>query len=210
MFFVFVNIFDSALQMCIRKKIVFFRNDKSCLTIYQKWVKKKNKTMYNDIKINAEPIQSFYLDYNQKFFKTLFNDHLQFKSNIFANLKTIRQKWNFINESGNSQRCKTSITSLKNSFGDDITNQTYIANLLHYKFSKIGDFVGSFSNHNETFKFATKKKFKLKPISIYESQKVLRSLTCNKPSGPSNIPAWTFEDFFKRITYKGLILQCRH
>ena len=62
MFFVFVNIFDSALQMCIRKKIVFFRNDKSCLTIYQKWVKKKTKTMYNDIKINAEPIQSFYLD----------------------------------------------------------------------------------------------------------------------------------------------------
>ena len=90
---------------------------------------KKTKTMYNDIKINAEQFQSSYLDYNQNFLESFFNDHLQFKSNTFANLKTDRQKWNFINEARNLQRCKTSITSLKNSFCDVIANQTSIANL---------------------------------------------------------------------------------
>ena len=40
MFSVFVNIIDSALQKCFRKKSVFIRNYKSCLTIYKKWVKK--------------------------------------------------------------------------------------------------------------------------------------------------------------------------
>ena len=131
--------------------------------------------------------------------QSLFNDHLQFKSNTFANLKTDRQKWNFINEARNSQRCKTSIPSLKNSFKDVITNQTSIANLLDNKLSKFGDYLGSFSNYIETFKFATKKSFKFQPISIYKSQKVLRSLNCNKPMGPSNIPAWALKDCIKII-----------
>ena len=109
--------------------------------------------MYNDIKINTEPIQSSSLEYNQKFLQSFFNDHLQFKSNTFANLKTDRQKWNFINEARNSQRYKMSITSLKNSFGDVITNQISIANLPNYKFPKSGDYLGSFSNYIETFTF---------------------------------------------------------
>ena len=49
MFSVFVNIIDSALPKCIRKKIVSIRNDKCWLTVYKHLVKKKTKTMYNDI-----------------------------------------------------------------------------------------------------------------------------------------------------------------
>ena len=71
--------------------------------------------------------------------------------------------------------------------------------MLNYKFSKLGDYLESFSNYIETFKFATKKSFKFQPISIYKSQKVLRSLNCNKPMGPSNIPAWALKDCIKII-----------
>ena len=88
---------------------------------------------------------------------------------------------------------------MKNICGEVITNQTSIANLLDSKSSKLGDYLGSFSKYIKTFKFATKKSFKFQPISIYKSQKVLRSLNCNKPLGRSNIPAWALKDCIKII-----------
>ena len=56
-------------------------------------------------------------------------------ANTFKNLKTEREKRNFINEARNSKKSKTDISSLKNVFGDIYTDQNNIVNLLNYRFS---------------------------------------------------------------------------
>ena len=61
---------------------------------------------------------------------------------IFQNLTSEKDKWNFINEARNAHRTKTHISSLRNSFGDLITDPKRIANLLNYRFSKLGDYAG--------------------------------------------------------------------
>ena len=46
-----------------------------------------------------------------------------FQFECFNNLNSERDRWNFINETRNSKRTKTEIFSLKNSFGDIVTDQ---------------------------------------------------------------------------------------
>ena len=50
-------------------------------------------------------------------------NRLSHNTNIFKQLQSDRQKWNFNNEVRSSKRCKTEIAFLKNSFGDIITDQ---------------------------------------------------------------------------------------
>ena len=60
--------------------------------------------------------------------------HLQ---DVFPNLKSARERWNFINEIRNSETTQTAISRLKNSFGTVLTNGNDIANLLKYKLSAL-------------------------------------------------------------------------
>ena len=70
-------------------------------------------------------------------------DFLQNKVLTFNSSDTERDKWNFINEGRNAKRTITDIPSLKNSISDTITDQKIIADLLNYRFSKLGDYFGA-------------------------------------------------------------------
>ena len=85
---------------------------------------------------------------------------------------------------------------MRNSFGDTITDQKSIANLLNYRFSKLGDYLGKKSVGNQSTEIIhqSNSKFEFQPISLYTCRKYLKELSVNKPLGPSNIPAWALKD----------------
>ena len=105
---------------CVNRyqKKVFIRNDKSNLTIHQKWVSSETKRLYNKIKQDMNPNDLKYEDIQQQFIRNLNLDRDENKSKYFLELTNEREKWNFINEARNSLRTKTVIPSLKNVFGD--------------------------------------------------------------------------------------------
>ena len=86
-----------------------------------------------------------------------------------------REKWNFINEARNSLRTKTVIPSLKIVFGDYVTDQQEVANLLSYRFSKLRGFIGQWKfSKEETFNISSipnLAKFGFHPITLYERKK---------------------------------------
>ena len=60
---------------------------------------------------------------------------------MFQNLKSARERWNFINEIRNCEKTQTEIPRLKNSFGTVLTNRNDTAKL-NYKFSTLGEYFG--------------------------------------------------------------------
>ena len=92
---------------------------------------------------------------------------------------------------------KTEIFSLKNSFGQIVTDQKRIANLLNYWSSKLGEYFGQTRQYMSTTSKEIQnndRKFSLQPIIIFECKKLLKRLNKNKPLGPSDIPAWALKD----------------
>ena len=139
-----------------------------------------------------------YEDIQQQFIRSLNLDRDENKSKYFLELTNEREKWNFINEARNSLRTKTVIPSLKNVFGDYVTDQKKVANLLNYRFSKVGDFIEQCKFFKEeTFDNSSIPNFakiSFHQITLYECKKIVRSLNRKKPLGPSNIPAWALKD----------------
>ena len=92
---------------------------------------------------------------------------------------------------------KTEIFSLKNSFGDIVTDQKRIANLLNYRFSNLGEYFGQARQYMSTTSNEIQnndRKFSLQLISIFECKIHLKRLNKNKSLGPSDIPAWALKD----------------
>ena len=92
------------------------------------------------------------------------------ETNFFKQLQSDRQRWNFINEARISKKSESETVSLKNSIRDIIPDLNKILNLLNYRFSKLGDYVGS---KQETFDEEMKTRvkanmiFKFQPITFY-------------------------------------------
>ena len=139
MFTVFNNTIENALKMCIHRIKVFIRNDKGSLTIFQRWVDTKTRKLHRLIKNDVDPLGQAYRELSRQFIKNIHSDRLSTHIKNFGSLKTERERWKFINEARNSKRTKSSISSLRNSFGDIITEQKDIANLFNYKFCRLGD-----------------------------------------------------------------------
>ena len=116
-------------------------------------------------------------------------DKVQHQRKLFNGFTSEKDKWNFINETRNTERTNVRKHSLKNCFGDNVTVDLRMANLLNYCFSKLGEYSGVVTNFNPS-EHLINVEFQLKPISIYECRKQINSLNNNKPLGPSNIPAW--------------------
>ena len=137
-------------------------------------------------------------DIQQQFIRNLNLDRDENKPKYFLQLTSEREKWNLINEAPNSLRTKTVIPSIKNVFGDYVTDQKIVANLLNYRFSKLGDFIGQCKFFKEeTFNISSipnLAKFGFHPITLYECKQIVRSLNTKKPLGPTNIPAWALKD----------------
>ena len=61
-------------------------------------------------------------------------------SQLFNSKKSEHKKWSIINDTRNSKKSSNLILLLRNSFGDFITKNLQMANLLNYKFSTLGCF----------------------------------------------------------------------
>ena len=149
------------------------------------------------------PNDNQYQELQNELVENLQKDKFVYQINTFNNLTSEKDKWNFINEARNSLKTKTEIVSLKNSFGDLVTNQKQIANLLNYRFSKLGDYLGVKRMYTSPIpKPPGRKSFRFQPINILElKKKHIKSLNVNKPLGPSNIPAWVLKDCMNMIAH---------
>ena len=113
--------------MSLRKsKTIFIRDDMIFLTIQKSWVEKESIEIYNKMKQFMHPEDISYKKIQQNFVEKTNENRSVHNFNTFKNLKTEREKWNFINEARSSKRSKTEISSLKNVFGDIYTDQNKI------------------------------------------------------------------------------------
>ena len=168
MYTVFVNTIESAIRKCVPKKNVFIRSDKSKLTVHQKWVNQETKRLHDQIEKDSD-IESFsYKSLYSKFLEKLYSNRKNYQKSVFESLQTDRETLNFTSEGRISKKTKTNIRTLKNSFGDIITDQKRIANLLNYQFSKLGDFFGEKGKGLPTPNFSlASTSFKFQPISLF-------------------------------------------
>ena len=74
----------------------------------------------------------------------------KFKSQLFNSRKSERKKWSITNVTRNSKKSSNLIPLLRNSFGDFITKNLQVANLLNYKFSTLGCFYEKSSKSSKT------------------------------------------------------------
>ena len=69
-----------------------------------------------------------------------------------------------------------------------------IANLLNYRFSTLGEFIGLQQTNNIPPKTAPRKCFKFRFITTKETNVLIDSSNTSKPVGPSKISAWAIEE----------------
>ena len=69
-----------------------------------------------------------------------------------------------------------------------------MANLLNYRFSRLGDYLGEYKSYIIWQDTVNKNEFSFQPISLFECKKQIKILNVNKPLGPSKIPAWALKD----------------
>ena len=142
-----------------------------------------------------KPTDDRYEVLQRRYLEQLNHDRIDHLLQTFSKLQTERNKWNFINEVRNSKRTKTQIDTHQISFGDIIEDQKQIANLLNYRFSKLGDYLGKSSiNDKLPEKHFNDEIFNFEPISLFNCKKLLKEHSIRKPLGPSNIPAWALKD----------------
>ena len=163
MFSVFNDIIENALRRCAPKKKVFIRNDKSDLVIRQKWIKNETKRLYNGITSNMKPNNTVYTTLKSQFLDNIQDDQMNYQTNWFKTLTTEKGKWNFINEVRNEKRTKTEIRSLRNCFDDIVTDEKKVANLLNYRFSKLGDYLGETKIYPKSNEVLCQKTFNFNP-----------------------------------------------
>ena len=110
---------------------------------------------------------------------------------MFASTTSEHEKWKIINDIRNST--KSNIQRLKNSFGETVTNNKRMADLMNYRFSRLGDYFGK----NQPQKYCKKNdnnNFNFRFITSQECRTQIMNLSVHKPLGPSSIPAWALRD----------------
>ena len=115
--------FGSSLETVIKnyapQKTVFIRHDKPKLTLHQQWI---SKTQLKSLQ--RHQIMTTKMFWSRKMKKK------KHPLDVIQNLKSAKERWNFINEIRNCEKTQTEIPRLKNSFGTVLTNGIVIANLL--------------------------------------------------------------------------------
>ena len=112
-----------------------------------------------------------------------------FIKSIFKKADSEKTNWNIINDSRNSTKFSQNILYLKNCFDDIFTDNYKMAQLLNFKFSKLGDYIGIACNIFPTNHRTSKNSFDFKLVTTKEVLLKLKNLISNKPSGPSDIPS---------------------
>ena len=194
MYTAFVNIIETASKKSVPKKKVFIRNDKSDITVHQKW-KNKTSKLYREMNRRMKPTDDRYEVMQRNYLEHLNRDRIDHLQQTISKLQTEKEKWNFINEIKNFKRTKTEIDTLQNFFGDFIEDQKQSANLSKYRFSKLGDYLGkpSISQKLPEIHFNVEI-FNFQPISLFTCEKLLKELNIRKHLGPPNNQAWALND----------------
>lgn len=194
MFTEFCMILMKALHQHAPKRKIFIRNDKPILTQNKKWYSKQSKTIRKQIELaygsdqitNANILSTFLAD-------RVIREEDVFDRNFFNDLQSDRKKWNFINELRNSRRMASVINTL-HAAGKVITDHTEIANTLNEAFIKLGEYVGERITYLPIAEQPISSRFMFSYVTQQEVMKILSNLKTNKPSGPSDIPAWALKD----------------
>ena len=195
MYTIFCDIIEKALDKCTHRKTVFVRNDKNILTMHNKWIKTQTRNIYRKVNPNSNPNEVAYKTLKHDFIDNLSANEMEHKIKCFNGLTSEKDKWKFINEARNANRTATTISSLKNCFGDLVTDDLKIANLLNYRFSKLGNYLGDYTSYIPQLDGENKNnEFMFQPISLFECKKQIKNLNINKPIGPSKILAWALKD----------------
>ena len=118
---VFTENFTTALSKSAPLQKCFIRNDKSFFTLTDKWLTRKSRELMvdRDRFLNDKDCENFF-DLKNQF--SISNDHNfnRFHRNLIEAAKSDK-KWMLINEVRNSEKTKPRIYSLKNVFGDYVT-----------------------------------------------------------------------------------------
>ena len=111
----------------------------------------------------------------------------------FISLNTEKSHWKFKQEVRNNEKQRILIETLRNSFGELITNGKDIANLLNFKFSVSWEYFGERKKFDKTLLSAdtgNANRFFFNYVTCKEVHDLIKCLNVNKPLGPSKIPAW--------------------
>ena len=134
---IFTQILEDAIKQCVPKKS--FHKERQT----QPYNPRKLHQPRNKVDRSMHPTDQTYLSLKRVFLENPEANRLEDQIATFNNLTTENVKWKFKNESRNARRTETEITSLKHCFGDHVTDQKKIANLLNFRFSKIGNYMGT-------------------------------------------------------------------
>ena len=139
-FTIFIIILERAFKKCTPMKTVFVRNDKSDMTVQQKWVTEETCKIYKQMNYRMNPKDMKNQNLHRDFVEKVSGNFLHSRISSFNNLSKDKDKWNFNKEARNNRLKKTIISCLRSSFGESIADPKRIADLLIYRFSKLGEY----------------------------------------------------------------------
>ena len=195
MFSRFESLIANVIRLHAPIRKIFIRNNKPNFSLADKFVTNATKCLNkkrNEFLL-SENFDNF-LKLKDLTSKEYLKDYERFQTQLIESANSSRKQWNLINEVRNISRTGTKILSLKNCFEDVITDSKKIANLLNYKFSKLGEFLLNKPTIKQNFQQINPNLFSFRFFTTFECRKALNNLNKNKPLGPSTIPAWALKD----------------
>ena len=153
--------------------------------MHNKWIEAQTRILYRKINTNSNPNEVAYKTLEHDFIDNLSANEMEHRKKYFNGLTSEKDKWNFINEARNANRTATTISSLQNCC-DLVTDDSQIANLLMYRFSKLGNYLGDCKGYIPQLESVNKyNEYTFQPISLFEcKKKQIKNLSINKPIGP--------------------------
>ena len=177
----FQRTIERALALHAPIKACYIRTDKPKFLLQEKWLCEETKRQFS--RISDDETKNDVIRQKEK----------QLLSS-FMELNSEKARWKFIQDLRNKKKTQARIPSLLNSFGDKITKPMEIANLLNYRFSNLGEFIGLQQTSNIPPKTAPRKCFKFRYMTTEETNVLIDSLITSKPVGHSKIPSWAIKD----------------
>ena len=112
---------------------------------------------------------------------------------MYASTTSEQEKWKIINDIRKSTKSNTYIQRLNLSFDVIVKNNKKMADLMNYRFSRLGEFFGE----NQPHKYCKKNdnnNFCFRFITSQECRTQIMKLRVRKPLGCFSIPAWALRD----------------
>ena len=190
MLYIFISLIPGALKQHAPLKKVFICTLKPEKPLKSEWFDDECKCLLQKrtIALKRYQRQTCAIKWNEykilraEFSELIAKKQSDYSSNLLETFRSSRKTWNFINNLRNTKSEKSRISALMNSFGELITEDKKIANLLNYTFSHLGDYYGKkLSVKMETR--TTPKLFSFGPNTINEVFDAVKFLKIIKPLG---------------------------